>query len=1644
MLGQNMVDLTEIARDFPRLPEDHIQRENILETIERTFESGVDLISVEGQDGIGKTTLLAEFAARNADRTLSLFIRPISPLAYDPDHMLLDLCNQLHWLLYKKDIDDLTTVTQSLVGKYILELEKLARVSRHLYYLVIDGLDDIPDKNPALYERVMGIVPPSSHLRFLLAIDPANLPLGKWKSIKHKSYPASGFAPDDTRKYLSGIIGNDDSILELHYVCKGIPGHLASAKRSLLNGVSLDALLKTMPDKQPDLFAIEWEQVDTTLKEHALAIIAFGHRRYTPDNIAALLKCDSKALVTELQGLSFLRVDPGTGEIAFLSETFRSFAETCLYKLKDVVAELIIERLSEDPESEEALVSLPDFLQDTGKLDRLLEYLSPDIFVRMLERTHSLAMIQRKAEQGIVAADKLNRPGHLVRFCTQRSMLLELDESETWSSEIDARMALRDYDSALALAQSSIDLTHRLKLLALIAREEVRQGLNVAPELVDQIRLMCKTVDAADIGDDAVDIACDLLYISPELAIGLVEESAGSNAPAGKLDWAFARLSLVASDAIEGQPAFVDVGETIRSRIKDPAAQRFASAAGLLFGNYSAKTIIEEAAKKVEGEEGLFILRQWAKENATDEYAADVVEYALDLAIETTAYTPKARDFREIATPLPHIRDRIRLKRIIGQFDSLGNSLKRNGPIQEYVRLQLLVATAENSYDRDAAVYRILDLYCDAAQCTDVSIKCECLTWLRLSLTELDPNKELEASLGIHASTENDFAECFDSLLSWSADHFRTTRNIIRAIAKKDIDLAIRLSLCLNTEARRDHAILESISSALRVGSSELNLYALDNAVAQIVDVEMRDEAVLRVIERCASEKKSLDPLFPNCLHLLERSTELSDPSQRCIACSNAYALAQRKGKVDPSLVEKLENALREAWQSIDVGWHRIYIGFHIVRLLADQTKDLAESYMHDIEALREQLPVDSEPMAQAYIYCCRLAIRAYPGLFKRNLDTDEDLTALERLIDSIPSSGERSVLWAELAIRCYFNGRIERSQHIVSRHVVRSYANINDKDEAYKEDVLVRIAPALYCFNVETAFERVFALPDRKRDEALSSIARFLLCKQPSTDPYDVPPKKGYRISYDDAANLCTLIDHMSYDAMILSIIEAIASSIAHNSDRTAFSREQIDRLAARIEALISSKLPDPKNIQHQGYVILAQAQMARLRKDKRTPTWSAIIEQAGNIPNTADRAFVLSSISEIVPATTGLHEQVLSEAKELTDQMPDILDRLERYESLAAHSMSLNKSLARECIKQAMGSAAQKDDQDVFSIQRRLIDLAYKIDADFASTVADIADTDTARISVRQNVADRLRANQLREQIKSQELETTEDISADEANYPQAAWMLLGELNSRPHLHKDFGYTRRLVRVASRLPISQSYPILAWVVQNALVRHHDTDQAATYLRPMFDAMVMGAALTGALASRSMKLQKRLHEYTTQASKADDLLMVHEGEREKALTFLVSWYQSDVSEYLVICDPYFGPQDLEALQLLWSVKPQCKVSILTSTEGLKDVQKPYDESFRDYWRMQLAGSRTPKTTIVIAGIEPHGKAVIHDRWWLSKGSGLDSGTSFNAWGGSKTSAIKQLTPIDAATKEREVELYLSADKPEKDGSVIRYSMFVL
>jgi len=152
MVKIEVMDLTVVCQSFPELPEPQIHRENFLDTIDRIFESGTELVVAEGKEGIGKTTLLAQFAARHPNHALSLFIRP-TRWACDPEILRFDLCNQVHWALRQEELASMPDLGDAFLRTSWSKLRKRTRYRKETFYFVVDGLDEIPEENAHVRNR---------------------------------------------------------------------------------------------------------------------------------------------------------------------------------------------------------------------------------------------------------------------------------------------------------------------------------------------------------------------------------------------------------------------------------------------------------------------------------------------------------------------------------------------------------------------------------------------------------------------------------------------------------------------------------------------------------------------------------------------------------------------------------------------------------------------------------------------------------------------------------------------------------------------------------------------------------------------------------------------------------------------------------------------------------------------------------------------------------------------------------------------------------------------------------------------------------------------------------------------------------------------------------------------------------------------------------------------------------------------------------------------------------------------------------------------------------------------------------------------------------------------------------------------------
>jgi len=1653
MLIPEVMDLTLISQNFPVVDDRTISRENILDTIRILFSEN-HLVVLEGADGIGKTTLLAQFVKEFSHEAFSLFVSYTSRWAYDPQVLLLDLYKQVYWAVHQEYFAE-DRVDESSLALLFSKLRERAKFRKITYYFVVDGLDEVPPEDIQTQRLILDLLPFGfAQFRFLVSGDYRQLTSLIRGKITSKAHTLSGFTLDEAVKFMKDVVADSSEIKDLYLLCSRFPGRLASVRRLISSGTSVVNILSGNPNEPLHFMELEWGQVDqaNALELKALAILAHNIRKHTLLDLARVIGTRDIELYELLNRLSFIDLDIETGQISFVSQAFRKFVANKLASLKSTSNELVITDLLKTPESPEALNYLPVLFEEQRQYECILEFLSPRHFAKMMTTSESLVPIKHKADLGIEASKKLGREPDLIKFSVQKSALAELDTTDEWRAEVEARVALNDYEAALTLAQSAVLKEDRFHLLAIIARKKREHGLTVEDELIGQIKQLYGELDDSALSQRSRDIAGDLIFSLPELAIELLEKTTKANPGDNALDWALASLSITAmlgsKDKASNAVVDLETNDNIRSRIKDPKALGLTTAISMFVKDHTVEEVISEAEKLQGASDRLFLLRQWTKLHRDHRNAADVIEYALNTAIKTTPYTFNATVLRELAIPLPFIDDGERTRHLIGIFDSQQGTIEPLGPTEDFVRLQLLLARAEMKRNFEAALNRVIDVYLRITIIDDLDLKTTCLAWLASSLTTMDPELKFEdeRSGRIHSAVDQELRESLDVLRGSTGDHYEVTKGAVHALARYRPEFAVEVALSLNTESRRNAALLDYFQAALDRPLLAIEFSLLHDQLNQFTQPDIMDNAVLRVIDHLWENLAKAKSVISNVLPFLRRVEDIKSAEERCRGCALGYSILMLADATYEELANELLACMEKAWKSIDVGWIRTQAGFRAAEVISKYSARKAREYLQLTEKDRDEMKMSFAGSAEAYILCLQLAIRAYSGLLPRNLHEAQDLTTLRSLIDIIPSRGERAVLWADLAIRYHLGGKAEDCRKIVIEHINPLISTISNSNLAHKARVISSISPALYCAFPQAALATILELAIEDRQDAYWQIVLFLLRKIPLGDPYEGEISDGYNLTYEEVLNLCTILDLLTEDWNIYILVKNLANTLSSPRYGRGFTNSQKQFVLEKLKQTLKPKLPDQKNIRHNGYKIACDIHLNRIQnsiKASSSVSWQKIANEVSTIPNLADRAYVQAILgSALPPRETVERNRTFEQAKKNTDVIPATYDKIEHYEILASFTTKSNQSLAKKCLEDAMKSSLETNDPSLYPSQRRLIDLAYKLDANLASSLAELVDDDPAKIRVKQNLSRQIGLHTLQQRMIEHSTQHSKDLSGpDEKNLPMAAWNNLADLNANRIADIRTEYTRDWVKAASNLPLTEAYPILAWVIENAVRRLAKTDQAKSSLRPMFEAIIEGADMCRQTSTRAMLTAQKTKVLAV--SSASTSLLVETGQRDVALDYLKDWLSKTTGDYLKICDAYFGPEDLELLQLVWSSKPGCRVQILTSRWHNKDLQPTIEDAFRSHWNASFSHA-APDTTIVVAGTDVRGQLPIHDRWWLIKDGGLRIGTSYNSLGLNRDSEISQLTKEDAQRREMQVDQYLSLQRREHGGHRMLYTMFPL
>lgn len=1623
---------------LPSADSNEVSRDGLLTALEREYSKGAEVIWFEGQDGSGRTQCLRQFALRHSDNAVVLFISHQGRWTADWEMIRWDFCDQIGHLCEQIRLPEGSQLNDGDMRSQMMRLIRFCRRRSDPLYFIIDGLENIPSEQAFVREQLFNALPLRvPNCKFLISCneEPAN----DWfKTDNQKSFPAIPFNTTETQFFLGDTLRAKDQLHEIQTISKGHPGHLAAIRRIFEEKTAAQQkeIISRLPDEMPRLFDIEWDNMkcEKPWRDQALAIIAF-ERRVAKADLASYLDVS----VSELSALSkirFLGESKETEFVSYISDSFRSYAEKRLEGLRREVTDIIIRNLMRRPDEEVAFSTLPGYFVASHRNEELLAYLSPSRVQEILARHQSCSSVIKKTAMGIKSASQLKQDGELLRLSSLKAALVELERLDTWRAEVEAYVALEQYDRALVLAGSCRLREHRLRMMAVIGHKLSEQKKEVPPELVTQIRALYATVDLTSLKDVELELASDLISVTPEIAIELVEKSSPAGESEAK-DLAYAQLSILAGfgklpPPETGKPT---LAQSIREKIQNVSIRTISEAAQLLVGGYSVEKVLAEIGRLNSAKEQLFLLQHWLKFNRTNDSAWRVSEFGIGVAIKTSELTPNASILADLAAPLANCADHLARTRLVATFDAQKAFAEKVGPSGEYVRLQLYLSSAEMLHDETSAVQRVLDTFFFAGALGDPSTKLICFAHLQKHLVSLRDLPEIQKE-GVEDVLEKEIDSGFSALLAGTADHYLAVAPLLKRIASYDSSKAYRFAQRLNLPSRCHRASRDVALAALKSESQGFRV-TWQSVANDLGEESAWDNFVLGSLAILA-RKETFNVELEAILARLESGVQsVSDSEKRCNACCQLLKIQQQRGVLGHRR-DAIAKLLKDSWESIDQTWLRAEMGFRIGALAGPIDKPMAELFVRQAEEIKNGPGFFNSETVETFLVCLMLAVRAFGGLIRTSASLDADLEKLSALISRIPSNGDQVKMWSEVALRCFMAKRRDIGERVVREKIKPCIAAIADTDNLFKWSVIEEASAALYAAHAPSAMELLASIPEFVRSKALNSIATFIWRRNMPNEPFDDSADIVPTLTWEEVLDLCVIADHATDDWTIYRLVNMVADVLASRHGKSAFNANQRNDLHARLTKLVAANIPTKHFTVHEGYRIICDAQISRLLDDRGA--LSGLIARTKNLPNVADRAYIFTILASVAKEGS-VAADCARLAREATSQIAVDIDRIEHYMTIVKEIDGIPASMRAECLKTALEESFKSDEAGAESVRRRVLDLLHTHEPEKRNGLTTFLDDDPARKEKKLLIESKLRELDVRKQLADVD-SLPEDEQIGE-QHTQAAWRLLGRLHAGRVAYIASDKMRQVVAASSKLPLKQAYPMLAWAVENQVRKFRDTSSAQLHIRPLFDAALTTAQIACWLGNTAGRAPETAMSpsYTERES-----LFLGAGNQTEASRYIEEWLRTDCGEHYIICDPYFTHEELKILMLFKSNMPSCRVDILTSRKGQKPdgINGSFEEQYRFWWKAKVSDDEPCETRVIVAGFRKDGSSPIHDRWILGKSSGLRLGASLNGMGVFRLSEISKIDSEAFSQCREKLKAYIEGRVRIDGGERIDYLVFSL
>jgi hypothetical protein len=1516
-----------------------------------------DVVLVTGEEGVGKSVLLDQFTSETPTNSISVFCDRLNKISSDFESIVADMTCQLA-AYCGIDIDESKEYGVVQFKKFVSRATYKQNKSGTPLFIIIDGINKL---SAELTKAVLDILPFGSFKIVISGLDVYKYEIPTKYSRLEFSIPRCS-APD-IMAFFSPVEMGLEIAREIERISKGRLDILCSIYRLTTIHGPIDKIMADVKFRHEELFELEWKQIKTSDNGilDALALIAFVDVAISVQDINGFFG-PSREVTQNLQSLTFIA--QANSSVHYVSATFRAFAQKKLAGEKKRIlgqyADWCVTPEKKSDHAEQAASILHDIKDD----EKLLGLLGHEEIKQIVTNTKEVSALLRISGMGLAAATRADDPAQQLRFCFQGSMLLSVNVAARLLDEISVYLELGDTDAAILLARAVAIREDRLALLAGIAERLDEKGLSIQSDVQEEMDILVDEVDVERMGQRAYDVASVLMRTNSGLSIRLLRriqsvETSPVNARPKLTNLAISAVTSKQSEsAISGLKSL-----SLPFLENENRLRRFSMAAKVLLKNLSADDLIKELDSIPDEENTITLAKLWIMANLGKSEAIRVAKYAVGTVIGSSKYTPTARDYAVISRCLlshPNPSD-TEAADIASMLDAQRINVEKVSPTEDCCDFELVVAGYQARINHEECKKRCADIFKRYSMNSDVTTRTVCLAMCFASFTEAKDKEKVEFCKDISAFLNGGMLVHFANLLKSTAEHYIHVRKVIGIIAPISTEMGLCFSMDLNTQDARDGALMLCLETLIDIKGSEIKLQDLIDISENIVSGEGRDEGLVSSINAAIQHFKTgtQAEMEAEAEQICAAIEKIKSIEAKCDSFCSLLKMLKRKNRDEiaakkvPVIIDRLD----KLHELLDSGMVQARVSLAIAECIIPFDRDLGRKYLKGSILFRNSHPVGTDEVVAAYIRGIYLLTTALVPLVEPlGRVAIEDLDRFRAIIEELPSAREQTIAWSDLAMQLYVHGRHIAAVDIAEHQIYPLIQQIKKDNNATLFSIIAEAFPALYLWNQAAALDSISVLSEDHVNSAINSLHRVYFHELSIRERYESDDNGECKITNVKVMNALLYAERATHDYVIYKIISDIADGILGKKDRKNFTGDQRSEITRKLRHIVGSRLPDPKNIKHQGYKLAACAHILSIEygpTNKNFSEWEDLLKKISTIDNISDRPFVYIICAECLAKTPyqDLSKDVLHGALKEITTLESSLDKVDRLLALVDAAKDIDQQMAKEALKLALVATQRLDIHEQRKRTRTVIDQAFRISETYAAELAKSLDDDPSRLQAKSDSQRQLEDCRHRKASADSLQERDGRIRLDEKRSYETIRYLASALNGGRITAVD---PVRLVEVISPALSNGIVPNLyryMYYTNNYIVYYKNKKGGLDKIRKLFNALADGMDLTTHFANRMQGCSERDRSSILSRTVSDQETIFSAGETDVFVKFLRDWMSESTEQDLILCDPYFTDQELWFVKLCQEVNPEISLSIITSQEGCKSAKGNYEEYFQLGWK---------------------------------------------------------------------------------------------